>query len=167
MHILFKLIMLYLNPLIYLDKHIYELKMINFRLFYKLYSKKNLQNLSILISKDAFGADEFCSVIFKTVWYLSRPTGIHLNICAGQPFDCTTITNSAEECTLFLYSVMDGSFDIAEKIIFLLVYFFRKLRMKPNRKFYAKCNFLGKLSKINILILELNNWRFIPYIKKY
>ena len=40
MHILFKLIMLYLNPLIYLDKHIYELKMINFRLFYKLLAKK-------------------------------------------------------------------------------------------------------------------------------
>ena len=36
-----------------------------------------------------------------------------------------------------------------------------------NRKFYAKCNFLGTLSKIDILSLELNNWRFIPYIKKY
>ena len=35
-----------------------------------------------------------------------------------------------------------------------------------NRKFYAKCNFLGKLSKIYILSLVLNNWRFIPYIKK-
>ena len=32
-----------------------------------------------------------------------------------------------------------------------------------NRKFYAKCNFLDKLSKIDIL----NNWRFISYIKKY
>ena len=29
-----------------------------------------------------------------------------------------------------------------------------------NREFYAKCNFLGKLSKINILSLELN-LRFI------
>ena len=42
-------------------------------------------------------------------------------------------------------------------------YFLRKLRMKrnfsfaQNRKFYAKCNFLGKLSKIDILSLELNN----------
>ena len=54
-------------------------------------------------------------------------------------------------------------------------YFLRKLCMKQNfsfaqfvqnRKFYAKCNFLGKLSKIDILSLELNNWRFIPYIKK-
>ena len=54
-------------------------------------------------------------------------------------------------------------------------YFLRKLRMKrnfsfaqfaQNRKFYAKCNFLGKLSKIDILSLELNNWRFIPYTKK-
>ena len=35
-----------------------------------------------------------------------------------------------------------------------------------NRKFYAKCYFLGKLSKIEILSLELNNWRCIPYIKK-
>ena len=41
--------------------------------------------------------------------------------------------------------------------------FLRKLRMKlnfsfaQNRKFYAKCNFLGKLSKIDILSLELNN----------
>ena len=26
-----------------------------------------------------------------------------------------------------------------------------------NRKFYTKCNFLGKLSKIDILSLELNN----------
>ena len=26
-----------------------------------------------------------------------------------------------------------------------------------NRKFYAKCNFLGTLSKIDILSLELNN----------
>ena len=26
-----------------------------------------------------------------------------------------------------------------------------------NRKFYAKCNFLGKLSKIDILSIELNN----------
>ena len=56
-------------------------------------------------------------------------------------------------------------------------YFLRKLRIKrnfsfahffvqfaQNRKFYAKCNFLGKLSKIDILSLELNNWRFIPYI---
>ena len=49
--------------------------------------------------------------------------------------------------------------------------FLRKLRMKrnfsfaqfaQNCKFYAKCNFLGKLSKIDILSLELN-WRFIPY----
>ena len=58
-------------------------------------------------------------------------------------------------------------------------YFMRKLRMKrnfslaqffaqfaQNRKFYAKCNFLGTLSKFDILSLELNNWRFIPYIKK-
>ena len=46
-------------------------------------------------------------------------------------------------------------------------YFLRKLHMKrnfsfahffaQNRKFYAKCNFLGKLSKIDILSLELNN----------
>ena len=42
-------------------------------------------------------------------------------------------------------------------------YFLRKLRMNrnfsfaQNRKFYAKCNFLGKLSKIDILSLELNN----------
>ena len=41
--------------------------------------------------------------------------------------------------------------------------FLRKLFMKrnfsfaQNRKFYAKCNFLGKLSKIDILSLELNN----------
>ena len=35
-----------------------------------------------------------------------------------------------------------------------------------NCKFYAKCNLLGKLSNIDILSLELNNWRFIPYIKK-
>ena len=39
--------------------------------------------------------------------------------------------------------------------------------LAQNRKFYAKCNFLGTLSKIDILSLELNNWRFIPYIKKY
>ena len=50
--------------------------------------------------------------------------------------------------------------------------FLRKLRMKQNfsfaqnRKFYAKYNFLGKLSRIDILSLELNNWRFIPFIKK-
>ena len=53
-------------------------------------------------------------------------------------------------------------------------YFLRKLRMRrnfsfaklaQNRKFYAKCNFLGKLSKIDILSLELN-WRFVPYMKK-
>ena len=50
-------------------------------------------------------------------------------------------------------------------------YFFRKLgawneilvlgnffaQIAENRKFYAKCNFLGKLSKIDILSLELNN----------
>ena len=35
-----------------------------------------------------------------------------------------------------------------------------------NRKFYVKCNFLGKLSKIDILNLELNNWSFIPYHKE-
>ena len=34
-----------------------------------------------------------------------------------------------------------------------------------NRKFYEKCK--GTLSKIDILSLELNNLRFIPYIKKY
>ena len=54
-------------------------------------------------------------------------------------------------------------------------YFLRKVRKKQNfsfaqfaqnRKFYAKRNFLGTLSKIDILSLELNNWRFIPYIKK-
>ena len=50
--------------------------------------------------------------------------------------------------------------------------FLQKLRMKrnfsyaQNRKFYAKCNFLGKLSKIDILSLELNNRRFIPYHKE-
>ena len=49
-------------------------------------------------------------------------------------------------------------------------YFLGKLRMKrnfslaqffaqfaQNRKFYAKCNFLGTLSTIDILSLELNN----------
>ena len=45
-------------------------------------------------------------------------------------------------------------------------YFLRKLHMKrnfsfaqfaQNRKFYAKCNFLGKFSKIDILSLELKN----------
>ena len=30
-----------------------------------------------------------------------------------------------------------------------------------NCKVYAKCNFLGKLSKIDILSLELNNWRIL------
>ena len=41
--------------------------------------------------------------------------------------------------------------------------FLQKLRMKrnfsfaQNRKFYAKCNIFGKLSKIDILSLELNN----------
>ena len=46
----------------------------------------------------------------------------------------------------------------------VLRYFFAQFAQ--NRKFYAKCNFLGKLSKIDILNLELNNWRFISYIKK-
>ena len=47
-------------------------------------------------------------------------------------------------------------------------YFLRKLHLKrnfsfaqfffaQNRKFYAKCNFSGTLSKIDILSLELNN----------
>ena len=51
-------------------------------------------------------------------------------------------------------------------------YFLRKVHMnkilvlRNLRKFYAKCNFLGTLSKIDILSLELNNWRFIPYKKK-
>ena len=40
------------------------------------------------------------------------------------------------------------------------------LVLRNLRKFYAKFNFLGKLSKIDILSLELNNWRFIPYKKK-
>ena len=48
--------------------------------------------------------------------------------------------------------------------IFVLGNFFAQFAQ--NRKFYAKCNFLGKLSKIDIISLELNNWRFIPYIKK-
>ena len=30
-----------------------------------------------------------------------------------------------------------------------------------NRKYYAKRNFLSKLTKIDILSKELNNWRFI------
>ena len=51
MHMLFKLIMLYLNPLIYLDKHIYELKMINFRLFYKLLAKKSSKLIDIDIKR--------------------------------------------------------------------------------------------------------------------
>ena len=32
-----------------------------------------------------------------------------------------------------------------------------KFGFAQNRKFYAKCNFLGKLSKIDILSLEYNN----------
>ena len=55
--------------------------------------------------------------------------------------------------------------------ILVLHNFFCTICAKPqvfaqNRKFYAKCNFLGTLSKIDILSLELNNWRFIPYTKK-
>ena len=34
---------------------------------------------------------------------------------------------------------------------------FSAIFFAQNRKFYAKCNFLGKLSKIDILTLELNN----------
>ena len=48
-------------------------------------------------------------------------------------------------------------------------YFLRMLCMKRNfsfAQFAQKCNFLGKMSKIDILSLELNNRRFIPYIKK-
>ena len=37
----------------------------------------------------------------------------------------------------------------------VLRYFFAQFAQ--NRKFYAKCNFLGTLSKIDILSLELNN----------
>ena len=33
-----------------------------------------------------------------------------------------------------------------------------------NRKFYAKLNFLRKLTKIKILSTELNNWRFIQLL---
>ena len=53
----------------------------------------------------------------------------------------------------------------ASNEILIVLYFFAQFAQ--NRKFYAKCHFLGKLSKIDILSLELNNWRFIPYIKKY
>ena len=49
------------------------------------------------------------------------------------------------------------------KFLFWAIFF---AQFAQNRKFYAKCKFLGKLSKIDILSLELNNWRFIPYIKK-
>ena len=45
-------------------------------------------------------------------------------------------------------------------------FWFCTIFFAQNRKFYKKCNFLGKLSKIDILSLELNNWRYIPYIKK-
>ena len=67
-------------------------------------------------------------------------------------------------------------FALFSRKFFFLRTFALFLRMKQNfsfaqfaqnRKFYAKCNFLGKLSKIDILSLELNNWRFIQYIKKY
>ena len=54
-------------------------------------------------------------------------------------------------------------------------YILRKLRMKQNfsfapfaqnRKFYANVTFQANCQKIDILSLELNNWRCIPYIKK-
>ena len=53
-------------------------------------------------------------------------------------------------------------------------YFFRKLRMNrnfsfaQNRKFYAKCNFLGKLSTIDILSLEFKNLKiYFKHKKKH
>ena len=49
------------------------------------------------------------------------------------------------------------------EILVLRIFF---AQFAQNRKFYAKCNFLGKLSKIDILSLELNNWRFIAYHKE-
>ena len=36
-------------------------------------------------------------------------------------------------------------------------FWFCAIFFAQNRKFYTKCNFLGKLSKIDILSLELNN----------
>jgi len=33
-----------------------------------------------------------------------------------------------------------------------------------NRKYYAKCNFMCKLTRIEILSTELDNWRFLNYL---
>ena len=92
-------------------------------------------------------------------------------ICAifAQIFFCKLLRMKRNEfCTIFFAQFAQNR-----------KYFLRKLRMKGNfsfaqffaqfaqkHKFYAKCNFIGKLSKNDILSLELNNWRFISYIKK-
>ena len=117
---LFKLIMLYLNPLIYLDKHIYELKMINFRLFYKLLAKKIFKTYRYWYQKMLLEPMNSVPLFSKRFDICHAPPVYIWTYVQSQPFDCTSITNAAEECTLFLYSVMDGSFDIAEKIIFCL-----------------------------------------------
>ena len=60
-----------------------------------------------------------------------------------------------EICAIFLRNLrMKRNFSLAQ--------FFAQNRnylaqFAQNRKFYSKCNFLGKLSKIDILSLELNN----------
>ena len=33
-----------------------------------------------------------------------------------------------------------------------------------NQKYYAKCNFMCKLTRIEILCTELDNWRFLNYL---
>ena len=86
-------------------------------------------------------------------------------ICAifAQIFFCKLLRMKRNEfCTIFFAQFAQNR-----------KYFLRKLRMKRNFSFvqfflhnYTKCNFLGTLSKIDILSLELNNWRFIPYHKK-
>ena len=71
-----------------------------------------------------------------------------------------------EFCAIFLRNLRKTGNIFCEscawnEILVLLIFF---AQFAQNRKFYAKCNFLGKLSKIDILNLELNNWRFISYI---
>ena len=41
---------------------------------------------------------------------------------------------------------------------------FAQFFFAQNRKYYAKCNFMCKLTRIEILSTELDNWRFLNYL---
>ena len=125
--------------------------------FYRIYTNSHLQQflflLIILFSKSLYFLRKICATFAQNF-----VCGLLRNFCAWNAM------SFARFCAICFAQ-------IAQNRKYFFCEFLRTKRKEfnaiffaQNRKYYAKRNFLSKLTKFEIIGTELNNWRFIQLL---